>query len=154
MRHAFWTALILAAAVATIGAQSSQTGAARQAPQENAKKAPPSRTRTLTGCVERGALPNQVTIDDPVNGRYEVSGSDIGKYLGRRVRVAGTPGSTRFRIKGGLWPTPNVAAQGGAIDPGRAAVAAQPGGPSSGTGEIDLPTFKVKSIRTLGAACE
>ena len=146
MRHAFSTALIAALAV---------TGAIAQTPSSSAKKEPaPPRTLTLTGCVEKGTTPNQLTIQDPVNGRYEVSGSDIKKYLGRRVQVAGTPGSTRFRVKGGLWPTPNVAAQGGAIDPAKAAVAAQPGGPSSGTGDVDLPTFKVKSVRTLDRACE
>lgn len=145
MRNAFWTALTIAACI---------TGVSAQQPSSPEKKPPrAARTVTLTGCVERGSTPTQVTIDDPLNGRYEVSGSDIKKYLGQRVRVAGTPGSTRFRVKGGLWPTPNVAAQAGAIDPARAAVAAQPGGPASGTGDIDLPTFKVKAIRTLDGAC-
>jgi hypothetical protein len=146
MRNAIWTALTLAVCI---------TGVAAQTPPPAAKKEPaPPRTLTLTGCVEKGTTPNQLTIQDPVNGRYEVSGSDIRKYLGRRVQVAGTPGSTRYRVKGGLWPTPNVAAQAGDIDPAKAAVAAQPGGPSSGTGDVDLPTFKVKSIRTLDKACE
>lgn len=146
MRHAILTALTIALCITEVGAQTRRSAA---------KPArPPSRTATLTGCVEKGATPTQLTIDDPLNGRYEVSGSDIGKYLGRRVQVAGTRGSTRFRIKGGLWPSPNVAAQAGGIDPGKAAVAAQPGGPAAGTGNIDLPTFKVKSIRTLDAACE
>lgn len=146
MRNAIWTALTIAVCISGVGAQ---------APSQDAKKAPaPARTLTLTGCVEKGGTPNQLTIQDPVNGRYEVSGSSIRKYLGRRVQVAGTAGSTRFRVKGGLWPTPNVAAQAGDIDPAKAAVAAQPGGPSSGTGEVDLPTFKVKSVRTLDQACE
>jgi hypothetical protein len=149
MRNGFWTALMLACCLATVAAQSRRTET-----QPTAKREQRPRTVSLTGCVERGNTPTQLTIDDPLNGRYEVSGSDIKKYLGRRVQVAGTAGSTRFRIKGGLWPSPNVAAQAGVIDPGRAAVAAQPGGPASGTGTVDLPTFKVKSIRTLDEACE
>ena len=111
-------------------------------------------TLTLTGCVEKGNTPSQFTINDPVNGKYEVSGSRIQRYIGQKVEAAGTRGSTRFRVKGGLWPNPNVAAQGGNMDPSRAAVAAQPGGPYSGTGEIDLPTFKVKSVRTVSGGCE
>ncbi len=120
-----------------------------------AKQAPSApRVVTLSGCVEKSVTPNQYTIQDSMNGRYEVSGTDIKKYLGQRVQVAGTPGSTRFRVKGGLWPNPNVAAQGGAMDPAKAAVAAMPGGPYAGTGDIALPTFKVKAVRTLDGGCE
>jgi len=35
----------------------------------------------------------------------------------------------------------------------KAAIASQPGGGATGTGEVALPTFKVKSVRTLGADC-
>ncbi len=115
---------------------------------------PRPRTLTLTGCVERGATPTQYVIQDEDHGRFEVNGSDIKKYLGQRVQVAGQPGSTRFRVRGGLWPSPNAAARGGDLDPSRAAVEAMPGGPNAATGEINLPTFKVKSVRTLGGGCE
>jgi hypothetical protein len=145
-RLALWLAMLAFATTAAIAAQSGSPSG-RKGGQSSPK------TITLTGCVEKGATPNQYTIADDVNGKYEVSGSDIRKYLGRRVQVAGTPGSSRFRVKGGLWPTPNVAGQAGAIDPAKAAVAAQPGGGASGTGDIDLPTFKVKAVRTLDSAC-
>jgi hypothetical protein len=146
--------LLRCAALAAALAVAPALAAAQQAaPKSTNKRTSGSKTVTLTGCVERGSTPNQLTIADDENGKYEVSGSDIRKYVGRRVQVAGTPGSTRFRVKGGLWPTPNVAAQGGAIDPAKAAVAAQPGGGATGTGDVDLPTFKVKSIRTLDGAC-
>lgn len=126
-----------------------------QTPQDApAKPAPAPRTLTLTGCVERSTVPNKYTIVDGENGKYEVSGSDIRKYLGQRVQVAGTPSSTKFRVRGGLWPTPNVAGQAGAIDPAKAAIAAQPGGGARGTGDIDLPTLKVKAVRTMDGACE
>lgn len=126
-----------------------------QTTQDKAEKQPPTpRTLTLTGCVERSTVPNKYTIVDGENGKYEVSGSDIKKYLGQRVQVAGTPSSTKFRIKGGLWPTPNVAGQAGAIDPAKAAIAAQPGGGARGTGDIDLPTLKVKAVRTMDGGCK
>lgn len=122
--------------------------------QADKKPQPSPRTLTLTGCVEKGDTPNQFTLQDAANGKYEVSGSGISKFVGKRVQIAGTPGSNRFRIRGGLWPTPNVAGQAGAIDPAKAAVAAQPGGGATGTGDIALPTLKVKSIRSLDGGCE
>jgi hypothetical protein len=108
---------------------------------------------TLTGCVEKGSTPNQFTLQDEASGRYEVSGADIKKYVGQRVQVLGVPGPSRFKVRGGLYPTPNVAGQAGAIDPARAAIAAQPGGGARGTGDVDLPTLKVKAVRALDSAC-
>src|SRR4051794_31726145 len=91
-------AFMSAAAVATAAFASA-------APQTTAPAAKPdqpaSKTVTLTGCVEKGATPNQFTLQDPLNGKYEVSGNGISKYLGQRVQVAGTRGSSRFRVKGG-----------------------------------------------------
>jgi hypothetical protein len=145
MTRVCWTALAAAVFGATLAAQGTEDP--RRGDQER-------RTLTLTGCVERGATPTQYVIEDSENGRYEVSGNKIGKYLGQRVRVAGQPGSTRFRVRGGLWPSPNAAGRAGSMSAGRAAVEAMPGGPNAGTGEINLPTFKVRSIRTLDGTCE
>jgi hypothetical protein len=145
MARAFSIALIVG--VAAVGL------AAQQPAPDASKEQPAPKTMTLTGCVEKGTTPNVYTLQDDANGRYAVSGADIKKYVGRRVQVAGSPGSTRFRVKGGLWPTPNVAGQAGAIDPAKAAIAAQPGGGATGTGDIDLPTLKVKSVRTLDGGC-
>jgi hypothetical protein len=145
MRRILTTALLAGTMAAALAAQSR--------PSDGKRSDTGPRTLTLTGCVEKGVTPNQYTIEDDRNGKYEVSGSDIRKYLGQRVRVAGTPGSTRFRVKGGLWPTPNVAGQAGAIDPAKAAIAAMPGGGARGTGEVDLPTFKVKAVRTVEGGC-
>ena len=140
--------MLVGGSLAVLGAQAGRT------PDSDARKQQAPKVVTLTGCVEKGSTPNQYTITDDQNGRYEVSGNDIRKYVGQRVQVAGNAGSTRFRIKGGLYPTPNVAGQAGAIDPGRAAIAAQPGGGAVGTGNPDLPTFKVKAIRQLDGGCE
>jgi len=128
--------------------------AAQQKQPDTAKKDTVPKVVTLSGCVEKGGTPNQYTLNDDVNGRYQVSGNGIDKYVGRRVEVAGTPGSTKFKVKGGLWPTPNVAAQAGDIDPAKAAIAAQPGGGAHGTGDVDLPTLKVRSVRTLDGGCK
>jgi hypothetical protein len=155
-RHACVHPRMVKALLSVAFASATAVGMAAQQTTPPAAKPdqPASKTVTLTGCVEKGVTPNQFTLQDPLNGKYEVSGNGINKYLGQRVQVAGTRGSTRFRVKGGLWPTPNVAAQAGSIDPADAAVAAMPGGGASGTGEVDLPTFKVKSIRTVDGGCK
>lgn len=108
---------------------------------------------TLAGCVVKGSGPNDLTIDDEANGKYRVSGNRIGRYVGQRVEVVGNVDTARLRIRGGLYPTPNAAGQAGAIDPVKAAIAAQPGGTGAGTGEVELPALKVKSVKALSGGC-
>ena len=130
-----------------------QPAASPPASGKTDKNAP--KTVTLSGCVAKGnGQPNQITLDDQQNGKFQLSGNRIGQYLGQRVEIAGTTDTSRLKIKGGLWPTPNAAGQGSSIDPARAAVASQPGGGSSGTGDADLPSFRVKSIKILDGACQ
>jgi hypothetical protein len=138
------TALCLTAAGAIAWAQK---------PSDDKTSAKSNKTVTLVGCVEKGSAPNQFTISDDASGKYVVTGARIGRYLGQRVEIAGLSDNARFKVKGGLWPSPNVAGQAGAMDPARAAVAAQPGGPSSATGDVDLPKVTVKSVRALDARC-
>jgi len=107
----------------------------------------------LTGCVAKGNGPREYTVTDEENGTYRVTGSGIDRYVGRRVEIAGRPDTSRLKVVGGLYPTPNVAAQAGSMDPVRAFMAAMPGGPAGATGDVALPTFKVKSVRTLGGGC-
>jgi hypothetical protein len=138
--------LLAAASVAT-----AQQPTASPSSDKTDKNTP--KTVTLSGCVTKGkGQPNQFTLDDEQNGRYQLSGNQIGHYLGQRVEIAGTADTSKLNIKGGLWPTPNVAAQGG--DPVRAAIASQPGGGASGTGDTDLPSFRVKSVRTIEGGCQ
>ena len=141
--RAFVASLCIVAAVAVSSAQKS----AEKTPK------PKNAVITLTGCVERGSMPNQFTLADHQIGKFQVSGNGIGRYLGKRVEIAGTTDTGRFKVRGGLWPSPNAAGQAGAIDPARASVAAQPGGPSSGTGDVDWPRFSVKSLRALDGEC-
>jgi hypothetical protein len=68
------------------------------------------------------------------------------------VQLAGAVAeSKKLVIKGGLLPNANVAAQAGAMDPARAAVASSGG--AAGPGTVDLPEFKVKSVRPVSGGC-
>ena len=108
---------------------------------------------TLSGCIVRGEhTPGQYTLDDKVAGSFRLTGTDFRDYIGRRVQIiGGLPSPKRLTIKGGLTPNPNVAAQGSSIDPARAAVASQGG--SAGPGTVELPEFKVKSVRPVSGSC-
>jgi hypothetical protein len=138
--------------LALLGATLCVAELSAQQPARGSGKATP-KTLTLSGCVARGSTPNQFTITDEQNGKYEVKGSRIGRYLGQRVEIAGSQDNGRLKIRGGLYPNPNAAAQGGSRDPVRTAMDGMPGGPGSGTGDIALPTFNVKSVKTLGGGC-
>ncbi len=54
-------------------------------------------------------------------------------------------------IVGGLQPSANVAAQAGYIDPVTAATATSGG--VAGPGKLQLPEFKVKSVRPVSGSC-
>lgn len=138
--------------LAVLGATLLAANVPAQQPTDNGAKVAP-RTLTLTGCVEQGRAPNQFTLTDQQGGKYEVKGNRIGRYLGQRVEIAGSQDTGRLKIRGGLYPNPNAAAQGGSRDPVRTAMEGMPGGPGSGTGEVALPSFKVKSVKTLGGGC-
>ena len=142
MRHA---ALVLALAAACGHHLAAQQG------KSSGKKAP--KTLALSGCVVRGEkASDQYTIEDATEGKYRLSGVNLKDYLGQRVQIAGAIVETkRLTIKGGLTPNANVAAQAGAMDPARAAVASAGG--SAGPGSVLLPEFKVKSVRPVSGGC-
>jgi hypothetical protein len=116
-----------------------------------AKPAP--KTLSLSGCVVRGeSTPNQFTLEDKDEGRFRLSGINMSDYVGRRVQIGGAmPDSKKLVIKGGLTPNANVAAQAGSMDPARAAVASAGG--VAGPGTVELPEFKVKSVRPVSGGC-
>ena len=122
---------------------------------QDKKPAPkaPDKTMSLSGCVVRGeTTPDQFTLEDATEGKYRLSGVKLKDYIGQRVQIAGgVVESKRLVIKGGLVPTPNVAAQAGSMDPARAAVAAMGG--AAGPGTVDLPEFKVRSVRPVTGGC-
>jgi hypothetical protein len=147
-------ALVLAFALASpvLAQDKAQTKSAKP---EAAKPAP--KVLTLSGCVVRGETPpgqtGQYTIEDKEEGvTYRLTGTDVRDYIGRRVQVVGgVPSPRRFTIVGGLTPNANVAAQAGDMDPARAAVASAGG--SAGPGTVQLPEFKVKSVRPASGGC-
>jgi hypothetical protein len=116
---------------------------------------PPARTTVeLVGCVsgDPGAS-GSFTFDESSGSRYRLTGKSVRRYAGRMVRLVGGPQRKRLSIRGGLWPSPNVAGQAGAIDPAQASIARQPGGAASGTGGIELPEFRVVSVRGIDGSC-
>jgi hypothetical protein len=123
------------------------------AQDKKAPAKPAAKTISLSGCVVRGeTTPDQFTLEDELEGKYRLSGVKLHDYVGRRVQIAGgVVGSNRLTIKGGLLPNPNVAAQAGAMDPARAAVASAGG--SAGPGTVELPEFKVRSVRPVTGEC-
>jgi hypothetical protein len=129
-------------------------GAAIAQTKSETKSQPKSKTDaiTLTGCVVRSeTAPTQYTLEDKNAGaKYRLTGVDVRDYIGRPVVVVGS-GAKKLTIVGGLTPTPNIAAQAGAIDPARAAVEAQTAAASPGNG--DVLEFKVKSIRPSTGSC-
>ncbi|MBI3492367.1 MAG: hypothetical protein HY047_11390 [Acidobacteria bacterium] len=122
------------------------------AAQTNAPAKPASKMITLSGCVARsGSTPDQYTLSEVKGGAiYKLTGTNVREYVGRRVEIVGQV-PRRFTIATGLTPTANVAAQAGAMDPTRAAVASAGG--SAGPGTVDLPEFRVKSVKPVGGSC-
>jgi hypothetical protein len=110
---------------------------------------------TLTGCVSQSPLGNgDFTFTDGVSGsKYRLTGKGMRLYAGQQVEIVSGP-NKRLAVKGGLYPSPNIAAQAGAIDPAQAAIARQPGGAASGTGIGDLPEFRVAKVRASGGSCQ
>jgi hypothetical protein len=129
----------------------STSAPAQDKTDKQAKPAP--KILTLSGCVVRGeTTPGQYTLEDKEAGtRYRLTGTDFRDYIGRRVQIVGGVPSRRFTIVGGLTPNPNVAAQAGDMDPARAATAAAGG--TAGPGTVQLPEFRVKSVRPVSGAC-
>jgi hypothetical protein len=142
MRPSAWSvcaALCLSAAVASAGAQKKTA-------------TPPPQIRTLTGCIVASLNDKKVlTLSDSTNGAtYWLTGTNVRDFIGKHVTVSGGL-PKRFRITTGLYPSPNVAAQAGDIDPTRAAIAAHSG--TAAGSPTGLPEFRVKSVRSIPGVC-
>ena len=135
-------------AIATIAASASL--AAQDKPK---KTAPASKTLTVSGCVAEDASSKNLTIEDANTGSYRLTGLNVRDYIGQKVELAGAVyQSKKLVIKGGLLPSPNLAAQAGAVD--QTEVANETHGGSAPTGDVQLPEFRVKSIRPIGSGCK
>jgi hypothetical protein len=108
----------------------------------------------LTGCVSLSPVSSGQFgfVDGASGGTYRLNGKGVSKYAGQRVTVVGDPSRKRVRVRLGLWPSPNIAAQAGAIDPAQESIARQPGGIASGA-ESRLPELRVVRMRSVSGAC-
>jgi hypothetical protein len=142
-----------AACLFAIAAASAPLIAQGKAAKADKPPKPAPKVLTLSGCVVRGeTTPEQYTLEDKEAGlMYRLTGTDVRDFIGRRVQVVGGVPSRRFTIVGGLTPNPNIAAQAGDMDPARAANAAAGG--SAGPGNVQLPEFRVKSVRPVTGGC-
>jgi len=131
--HCF-VGLILTAATA-LGAQSTLT--ANAAPDPGAAK-----PLTLVGCVQPDtARPERFTLSDKTGTTYHLTGANVKGYVWRNVR-----------IRGGLVPSPNLAAQAGAIDQTKAAMVYQGANPP-GTGNSGPLEFSVTRVQRVTGSC-
>ena len=144
MRLQYVVAVIVLSATPILAAQ-----------KKSDKKTPsPSTPIAISGCVARSATADdQFTLLDNKDGSsYRLSGADMHDFVGQRVQIAGrVVGSKKLQVEFGLKPSPNVAGQAGAIDPSQAATATAGG--QAPTGNVQLPEFRVRTVRPLGAAC-
>jgi len=121
---------------------------------DKAKKEPTPPV-TLSGCVARSnGTPTQYTLNDETGTTmYRLSGMNVRDFVGKRVELVGAePDSKRLKVKIGLLPDATVAGQRGSMDPGRAATAAAGG--SAPVGDVQLPEFRVRSVKPLDGGCE
>jgi hypothetical protein len=140
---------VVAAAVLLAQAQPSQPAA---------EKKDPNAPITMNGCVQRDYTDAKngtayTFVDGTDGSRYRLSGKSVSKYSGMSVQVVGVLNTRKLKVTGGLWPSPNVAAQAGAIDPGQAAVAALPGGPTTGIGNVEMPILNVTRLSLGQGEC-
>jgi hypothetical protein len=161
MRHRLLAAFVLAGLTAALPpvAGSQTTPPPENTPPSTSKTKPdkpdPNKPVTMNGCVVRDtATGKDFTFTDNANGfQYHLSGQDVSKFApGQPLEIIGIVDTKRLRVKTGLYPSPNVAAQAGAIDPGKAHVAALGGG-TTGSGNVELPTFKVAQVRAAQGEC-
>ena len=110
----------------------------------------------LNGCISKDAVrPGQFNfLDNDSGGKYRLTGKGLRKFVGQRVEIVGGPPGKGVTFRTGLWPSPNVAAQAGALDPAKAAVANLPGGAADAVGASPLPEFHVVRLRNVDGGCQ
>jgi len=141
-------AALMIVSVATLTAQDQSKPAA---PQEQAKT---PTTLELTGCVSLNpaAGGQYAFVDTASGGTYRLNGKNLKKYAGQRVKLTGDTSTKRLKFKTGLWPSPNIAAQAGALDPAQESIARHSGaaaGLPDGT-----PELKVVRVQGVDGACQ
>ena len=135
--------------VAALAAQTG-TGASGKTPGKDAPK-----EMRLTGCVAKDRFaPGQFTFQEADSGwRYRLTGKGLKNFVGHRVEVVGGPPGKGVTFRTGLYPSPNTAAQAGALDPAKAAIATLPGGAADAPAQSTLPEFHVIRLHDVQGAC-
>ncbi len=115
-----------------------------------------SREIRLNGCIARDRImPGQFTfLDNEGGGKYRLTGKGLKNFVGHRVEIVGGPPGKGITFRTGLFPSPNVAAQAGALDPAQAAIANLPGGAADANANAPLPEFRVIRLRNVEGACQ
>jgi len=109
----------------------------------------------LNGCISKDDIqPGQFNFRGDEGDRYRLTGKNLKKFVGQKVEIVGGPPGKGVTFKTGLWPSPNTAAQAGALDPAKAAVARFPDGASDVAGVSPLPEFRVTRLRGVEGACQ
>jgi hypothetical protein len=139
MRTSFFAVVALASA-AVISAQQ---------PEPNTSKSKKPTSITMSGCVQKAEAPDGGYTFFDGTTLFRLTGVDVRDYVGRRVEVTGGE-NRRLKIVGGLYPSANVAAQAGNMDPARAATKAADASMVNGTG---TPEFRVRSIKPVTGSC-
>jgi hypothetical protein len=156
MAHAFLATFILAGALAAQAPAAGTPGttpADKPEKTDKKEKVDPNKPITMNGCVAKDTASAKVYTFTDMNGfKYRLSGQDVSKYVGQPLQIVGVMDNNKLKIKGGLYPSPNVAAQAGAMDPGKAHVA-ELGGGTTGSGNPDLPTFRVAQVSAATGEC-
>ncbi len=151
MRGRILTAILLSTVAPAMAAQTAAPPTPAQPPKKDTPK-----PLTLTGCVTPDAAnAGHFTLADFTTGTptYRLAGTDLRRYLGKRVELVGAAAQPKLSIVGGLTPSPNVAAQAGAMDPADAARANLGGDGNARPGNIAVPELKVKTIKTVDGGC-
>jgi len=110
---------------------------------------------TLTGCVSPKAEAGNYTFTDSTGGsQYRLTGKDIKKYAGKKVEVVEAASKGGLTVKGGLYPSPNVAGQACALDPVQSAIATLRGSGNATGASADLPEFRANRVRLVDGQCQ
>jgi hypothetical protein len=125
------------------------------AAQQSPDSKPPAKNEpiALTGCISTSPSgTGAYTFQENEGAKYRLSGKGVRKFAGQKVEIVG--GSPKgFTIRGGLLPSPNIAAQAGALDPAQVAIASQPGGSATAGTGTELPEFRVARVRVVDGSC-